>query len=546
MIDNLYIKDFVLIDELNIDFNNGLSTFTGETGAGKSLIVDAIELLMGKRANGDFIRKGKEQCTIEATITLKNMNNVKALELEDIIEDEQVIVTRTIKENGKSNIKINRRSVTNSDIQKLLGHEINISAQKSQDVLADESNHLNFVDAFGNLNEQKSTYQDLYNEYKLINNKLTDLKNKQFNASHIEFIESQIQEIDDLKINQTAYDDLQEQVKRMEVLAKDMEKIQNIKLLLDDLAIGGIYDISKEMDKIDDDFFQNQSSKLKDIYYDLDGINEEMNNYINSVEFDEQVYNDLQKQIFNINRVIHKYGSKFSDMIDAYNDMQEEVNLYNNSNDILNEWQEKNDKAYQKALSMAEKLSKNRHNVAKELEKQFNYEIQDLYLENADLKVAIKQCDMNCNGIDDIKFLISMNKNQEYSSISKSASGGELNRLMLAMISVLAGLDNCSTLIFDEIDSGVSGNVAFKIGEKMHNLAKKYQVFNITHLAPVACFADNHYFVSKNDTSDETLSQVKLLNELEIVDELANITSGSVDEKSREVAKSLIERAKEV
>lgn len=543
MLENIYVKNFVLIDEINLDFNEHLNIFTGETGAGKSLIIDAISLLMGKRANAEYLKNSDHPAIIEAVITIENPQSKHLLnELAIDYDDDQIIVSREIKPNGKSLFKLNNRSITSANLKLLLNNEIDIHSQHDTNYLLDDNHHLMILDRFIDDEDLKKQVSESYYEYLKTSKKIKSLNEQTFNPAQMEFLKSQVQEIDDLNMNESEYDELTKQVKSYESKANNLALMQQIREELANFNEGDLYNISKELTKLDDEDINKLQEQLLDCYYNLDSIKQELLANLNNDDFDEATYNEIQERLFNANRIIRKYGTNFNQLTEAYENMQEELHAYEQKEDILAELNSKLTKQLEIYNKYAQKLHTLRIEKAEELSILVKKEITDLSLPNADFKVEFSEA-MNESGIDDVTFMVSMNKNQPFAKLNKVASGGELNRLMLALKVIFTKANHISTVIFDEIDTGVSGSVAFNIGAKMHKLAKDVQVFSVTHLAPVACFADYYYQVSKVDEKDTTNTKVQLLDENGIIEELALITSGNVDETSKQTANKLRERS---
>lgn len=548
MLNALNIKNFAIIDDLQINFSNGFSVLTGETGAGKSIIIDALGLLIGDRATPSLVKNGANRAFIEGTFFLKKdiKNKIEEI-LDDELEDDYLYVSKDIYIDGRSVSKINGRSITINNLKEIMSLIVDIHSQHDNQYLLNSNNYLSLLDNF--MNEEqlqiKKMYIDSYNQYLMIKKEYEDVLNEKISEQEIEFIKYQNKEIEAVDLKENEIEELQLEQKRIYQFTQFAESVNNTSQLLggDEGAIDKIYLAKKFIEKIsDDEIFAPYYERIDTLYYDLVDILDSLKNDFENLDIDENRINQINERIFKINNLKRKYGKTYEDIQKLYNDNLRKIDLYNNHEEKINELKIKYDNIFNKTYKLGIELSKKRVEVAQKIIKLVDIQLKDLYLNNAKFDISIVNIEnLTKNGIDKVDFLVSMNPGQPLKTISKVASGGEISRLMLGLKVVFTKLSNISTIIFDEVDTGVSGKVATAVGNKMSNLSNDCQVICITHLAQVAAFANNHYHVSKYVEDNNTYTKIKLLNEQEHIKEVAKLISGNeVSEASIEAAKELI------
>ena len=549
MLKHLYIKNFILISELDLDFNTGFSVFTGETGAGKSILIDAIGLLTGNRADTSIIRKGSNKCIIEGVFDINNNQRIKQLLSEAEIDyDSELVVSRIIDASNKSSVRINHRSVTLSFIKNIFSQEIDIHSQHNTQYLLQKNNHLKLLDIFCNNQELLNDVKQAYINYANLKKEYNDKISKTYNESDLEFFQYQINEIDAANLVIGEDIDLQQQEKEIKQFEKSYDAIKNALEIFN--SDDGINDLLAEF------IFQLQGSKLDKItelnqrvnnaYQELIDVNEEINSYFDDFNFDEETINNIQARLFEINNLKRKYGATINAILDKKAEIQNQIDIINNRQIYIEEMEAKIASAYQVFNTKAHKLHLIRVKQAKILEKQIIQELASLELKNAEFSIKIADGKPSQTGLDDIEFFISLNKGANLQALNKVASGGELSRLMLGLKVIFTKLANIKTIIFDEIDTGVSGKVATSIGLKMAKLGKEVQVFSVTHLAQVAACGSYHYHISKNSDEQITNSVCKLLSKQERIDNLADLAYGKISEVNLSASKELLEENQEM
>lgn len=547
MLKSLYIKDYAIIDELNLEFENGLNIFTGETGAGKSIIVGALSLLLKGRGDTSVISTGKDKTIIEGVFDIEDKySEIKnILNEEDIPFDGELIVRRTISNDTHSSIKLNQCTVTLNFLTNLFSNYIDIHSQKDSQYLYHKKNQLTTLDKFSNTLNDLKEYENLYNNYIKLNDELNNLVNHEFNEREIEYLKFDYEELNDAELSLDEENELVHNEKIFKQSEEYINLLNNINSLYSgDDAIKEKIDTLINCINIDDNEIQKQKEKLNDLYYGFDDVISNIKSELEKVADDNLDLNYIEERLYVYSKLKRKHKLETEQLIELKDELKTKLDLLANRDKIIEDkTKEVNDAkklAYEKALSISNK----RKNSAKLLEEEVIKEAKDLLLINTNFNILFNEIEMNSKGIDDVEFLISLNKGEELKPLKNVASGGETSRLMLALKTVFAKISDTGLLIFDEIDTGVSGKVALAVGEKMSLISKDAQVFCITHLAPVAAFADNHYFIYKVDDSSSSKTNVKLLSNDEIVNELATISSSEINDSSTAAAIELLNTVK--
>lgn len=543
MLKSLYIKDFIILDEINLEFQDGFSVFTGETGAGKSIMVDAIGLLCGQRVSGNLVSKNKEYAIIEGVFDLSKQNlAIKQLEESGFEVNEDIVITRIIKSDGKSNIKINNRTVNLSFVKDILDNTIDIHSQHDNQYLLKQSNHIYLLDNYIKEEELLSNVENSYKEYKKLKEEIKKSLSNIYNEEDIEFYNYEIKEIEDSNIKVGEDEFLIKKDKEYTSIWKNIEKVNTALSIYDGGFQEDFFEISKLTKGIYNKEMEIVSEEISNAYYNLEDAIEKIRNYIDTLEVSEEEINKVQERLFEINRLKRKYGGSIENILKYKDDLINKIEIINNKQEYLNKMQIKLDKCFEKFNKYAKKIHDIRVKKSKDLDLEITKNLKELMLPNATFKTVILENDINKFGFDKVEFLISMNIGEDLKPLSDVASGGELSRLMLGLKVIFNNLQGISTIIFDEIDTGVSGPVANAIGLKMKELSKKTQVFSITHLAQVASFSDQHYHVIKIDNNVKTTTIIKKLNEEEIIKELAILFSGDATKLSIEAASELFRK----
>jgi len=543
MLKSLYIKDYAIIDELQIDFDEGFSVFTGETGAGKSIIVGALSYLIKGKADTSIIRTGTDKAIIEGVFTIEDYMK-DTLNEADIEYDDELIVRRIISKDNKNSIRINQCSVTLNFLIDLFNEHIDIHSQKDSQYLLNKKNHLLLLDTYCKNNQLLSDYQKKYREYLSCLNEYNDLLNNTYNESEIDYLKFDLNELEQAKLNLDEEEELQEKEKRYKFLEKYINSLNNAIELFD--GDGGIKEkldiLTRELD-IDDTTIDHIKENIESSYYNLIDEVDKLKNVLNSFSDDDFNIEYIEERLYTYSKLKRKHNLDVKGLIDKIDSIKEKLRFFEDKDNVLNEKKKQLDTLYNEATALAKSLHENRFNQAKLLEIQVIKETADLMLNHINFEVNFNEIELNINGIDDVEFYISLNKGEDLKPLRNVASGGEISRLMLALKSVFTSLSDTSLLIFDEIDTGVSGKTSLAVGQKMAKIAKDSQVITITHLAAVAACAKNHFYIYKNDDSKVSKTLIKKLNKDEIINELAFISSADNSKSSLSAAKELYETA---
>lgn len=543
MIESLYIENFAIIDQVQIDFQSGMTVLTGETGAGKSIIIDAIGQLIGQRSQPSFVKNGADYAFIEGVFS-SNKEIDKILLDNNFPIDEHLVISKKINRDGKSAIKINYRNSSQLLLKKIMSQIVDIHSQFETHQLFNESYHLKLLDNFiGNeLTDLKKEYLTLYQTYKNLNQKYLSLTKEELTDEQLDFYLAQLEEIEELDLENFDEEEFLKERNNLLNYEKNSQHIKNYKALMD--SSKGIMDLFKqslnELSYIEIDDIKHNYDQLYDLYYTVDGINQDIYDQFSQSYFSEEHYNEVQETFFKLNKLKRKYGQTIDAIIDFKNSLIEKIELFKNRDQMIENINLKLKKTENQLIYYAKKISILRKNKALELEKEVKYILNQMYLQQVQFKFDFQINDFNDNGIDNVKIVVSTNSGQPLQPLQKIASGGELSRIMLAIKAVSQNPKDGGTIIFDEADTGVSGKVAESIGHVMKKISKKQQVVCITHLAQVACFANNHLFIEKEQMDNTSKVHVRLLNEKESVYELAKMISG------KEITQQSIDHAKKL
>ena len=540
MITNLHIKNIGIIEDLNIDFNKGLNVLTGETGAGKTLIIDSLQIISGGRFSKEMIRRGENNSFVELCMYVPN--SPKA-------EDGNIIVSREINTNGKNMCKINGRMVTVNELKEFMAEFIEIHGQNDTQGLLNSKKHLNYLDGFSGekLVKLKNRYQELYLEYIKIQKELKanfgDDKERQ---RKIDLLQYQIKEIEEADLKENEEEELEEQRNIIANSAKISENLQKANSLIEDGGIDNISMAIRALEKIEDidKKYQETSTNLKNLYYELQEVARDINGYKDDTYFDENERNEIEERLDLIRLLKRKYGNTIKEILEYREKIEQELDKIENAEEYNNKLKTQIKEIETEMTEKAQEMHEIRKLAGSKLSLEINNELQELEMKNAKISVNVKYVENEffTTGKDIVKFYIATNVGEEEKELSKIASGGEMSRIMLAIKKVLAEYDNISILVFDEIDTGISGKAANSVGNKLKSIAGNHQVLCISHLPNIVAQADYNYFISKNVIEDRTKTQIKLLKENEVIEEIARISSGEINEVTMQYATELRNR----
>lgn len=532
MLKSLFISSFVIIDQTTVDFDEGMTALTGETGAGKSIIINALEQLCGARASSSLVRKGSKKAVIEGVFDM-NDSIQKVLDELNIDGDDDLIITKEILDNGRSTIKINYRTVTNSALKQVAPYLLDIHSQYQTQEIFNVKNHLKILQSFMNHQDDSllSEYHKHYFEYKKISQKIKKLEQEDLSDERIEYYQKQYDELKDFEYTDEIIDQLEEELRMMKNYESMHKYMTDFNEAMSDKqgALNQINDALSALGHMNDtESFSALYDEFYNQYYSMQDIVDRIGTAFDSIDFDEYRFNELQEELFTIHRLQRKYGYSVDDIYQAQTELKEKLDAALNREDVLADLNKQKDQAYHEAYQIASKLTSLREEQGLIFVDTLEKELKDLYLPDAKLKIDIKECSLSDTGKDDITFMVSMNKGQAFTPLNETASGGEISRLMLAIKTITMNQNQMNTLVFDEIDTGVSGKVADAIGLKMHSISLNNQVLCITHLPQVAIHADHHYAIKKSSHDEETYSTLAVLSEDERIEEIAKMLSGDV------------------
>lgn len=538
MIEQLSVKDYVLFKSCIIDFTDGMSVITGETGAGKSLLIDAIGYLSGNRIKSNVIRNGKDKAILSMVLTSNDRVNA-ILEENGFEVDDQVIISRTILNNNKSTVRINQQITTLSFVRKIVNLLVDIHSQMDTYRLMDTSVQMELLDSYAKTMDLKASVKEAYVKYSNVLHELETLKNEEFSDAELEFLTAQLDEIENANIQEDELDALNDQIHAATSWYKNSEDLSSCLYEIDkeNGALDSLYTLYKQASK--SPILNDYEESFKNLYYYLQSVDEELKHMRDTHSNDSLDLDSLQSRQYLIKKLYRKYGGSYTSLMESKKSITDKIDRIIHRQDVFDKLEKEKEESFTAYMKLANALSLKRKEVFSQLESKVMEHCKDLMLENARFMISCMEKKPSSNGIDDIEFLVSMNPGQDFSSLSASASGGELSRLMLALKVVFQATNGIETIIFDEIDTGVSGKVALAMGAKMKALSKNYQVLCITHLASVAVYANTHYLVNKKASASETITSVQELDQDKTIQELAIMTSGEASQKAKESMQDL-------
>lgn len=538
MIEQLSVKDYVLFKSCIIDFKNGMSVITGETGAGKSLLIDAIGYLSGDRIKSNVIRNGKDKAILSMVLTSNEKVNA-ILEENGFEVDDQVIISRTVLNNNKSTVRINQQITTLSFVRKIVNLLVDIHSQMDTYRLMDTSVQMELLDSYAKTMGLKASVNEAYVKYSNVLHELETLKNEEFSDAELEFLTAQLDEIENANVQENELDALNDQIHEATSWYKNSEDLSSCLYEIDkeNGALDSLYTLYKQASK--SPILNDYEESFKNLYYSLQSVDEELKHMRDTHSNDSLDLDSLQSRQYLIKKLYRKYGGSYTSLMESKKSITDKIDRIIHRQDVFDKLEKEKEESFTLYMKLANALSLKRKDVFSQLESKVMEHCKDLMLENARFMISCMEKKPSNNGIDDIEFLVSMNPGQDFSSLSASASGGELSRLMLALKVVFQASNGIETIIFDEIDTGVSGKVALAMGAKMKALSKNYQVLCITHLASVAVYANTHYLVNKKTSASETITSVQELDQDKTIQELAVMTSGEASQKAKESMQDL-------
>ncbi|MEW9049706.1 MAG: DNA repair protein RecN [Neobacillus sp.] len=539
MLSELSIKNFAIIEALTVSFNKGLTVLTGETGAGKSIIIDAIHLLVGGRGSAEFVRHGEEKAEIEGLFQLDDIKHPcysKVMEFGIEIEDGMVVLRRDISRSGKSVCRVNGKLVTISTLREIGSTLVDIHGQHEHQDLMDETRHLNLLDQFGidEISQSYSEYQSVFRQYETTYQRLKSLsENEQQTAHRLDLIQFQYDEIQkaNLKLNED------------EALFEEKRRLSNFERIFEAIQAGynalngdqkGLDWIGMVMGHLEDaaaidDSYKEVYELIMTSFYQLEDAARSLRNELDQLEFDPQRLNEIEERLNEINQLKRKYGKTIEEIVEYAAKIEEEIETLLNKETHITQLEKELASVKQDLLLEAKQLTELRKKWAKKLTSLIHNELKELYMAKTIFEIRFESVlpHFTKSGVDHVEFYISTNPGEPLKPLSKIASGGELSRIMLALKSIFSKHQGVTSIIFDEVDTGVSGRVAQSIAEKIYRVAIDSQVLCISHLPQVAAMADTHLFISKVTKGGRTKTALTPLSKDEKVKEIGRMISGT-------------------
>ena len=535
MLLEISIKNFAIIQSISLNFEEGMTVLTGETGAGKSIIIDAMNMMLGARATTDVIRHGAPKAEIEGLFSLENSRVLQEIFDEQGLEmSDEIIIRREILQNGRSISRVNGQMV-NLSVLKAIGQQlVDIHGQHDQEELMRPHRHIQMLDEFGDADffELKEAYQTSFDDYRQMRKQVLDIKKNQLeHKARIEMLEFQMAEIE--AANLKAGEDV--------ILNQERDKLLNHKNIADTLtnaysmldneefsSLANVRSAMNDMESLEeyDPDYREISSSLSETYYVLEDITKRLESIIDDLDFDGNRLMQVESRLDLIHTITRKYGGSVDEVLEYFAKITDEYNLLTGNNLSSEDMEVELKKLEKNLVDLASQVAQARHHLAQDLEAEIKQELQDLYMEKAQFQVRFTSGKFSREGNESVEFYISTNPGEDFKPLVKVASGGELSRLMLAIKSAFSRKEGKTSIVFDEVDTGVSGRVAQAIAQKIHKIGQNGQVLAISHLPQVIAIADYQFFIEKISNEHSTVSTVRLLTVEERVEEVAKMLAG--------------------
>ncbi len=550
MLIQLNIKNFALIEEIKVEFDDGFNILSGETGAGKSILIDAIDYVLGGKFSKSLIRTGEEKTFVEAIFSIDNEFVKKELDELDIEYEDIIIISREYTISGKSIIKVNGRSLIISQLKKIREKILDIHGQHQNQTLLDRGSHIIYLDNFigEKIKEPLKKFNELRERLNEIKAKILKINGNEDREKLIDYTKFQIDDIKKGNLRVGEEEELKEEFNYL----SNAEKINNsLKLSCELLnyredgnsVLESLSRVISELSSVEKNsqVIGEKKAVIEEAYYNIEEVSRELRDIAEDTVYDENKLEKINERIYEINGYKKKYGNTIEEVIEYFNKLKENYNELVNAAEILKELEEEEKHVLNEMKTVGDTIHKIREKFSEILKESLLKELAYVGLEKSTMEIQVKLCEnYNERGFDEVSFLISTNTGEPVKPLEKVLSGGELSRIMLAFKCVFADKDGISTLIFDEIDTGVSGAVAQRIGEKMYQVSLNHQVLCITHLPQIAILSDHHYFVSKSIRDNKTFTNIKILNKDEKIHQVATMLGGN------EVTKATYENVKEM
>lgn len=550
MLIELNIENFALIQELSVEFGEGFNILSGETGAGKSILIDTIDYVLGGKFSKDQIRYGESKTVVEAVFSIENDEIYEVLDELSIEKDEMLIIRRETTLHGKSLIKVNGRSIVISQLKKIREKLLDIHGQHQNQNLLNRNTHILYIDEFYNdkIEKMLQDFGDLRHKYLQNVEKINSLRGNEDREKLADYIKFQIEDIEKANLKVNEEEDLKDEFNMLsnaEKISSSLVKSYGyLNSTNDGLSVlEGLSKVISELSNVEDhsEIIREKKNQIEEAYYNLEEVTREIRDIGSEIHYDEDRLAKINERIYNISLYKKKYGNSIQEILENLENLKIKYNEMVNSEEIIKSIKEELKLLEEKMKAIGEKLHNLRKEASKLLEVKIKEELSYVGLEKAVIKIdVILSEEMNSRGYDEVQFLVSANPGEPLKPLEKVLSGGELSRIMLALKCVFVDKDKIPTLIFDEIDTGISGAIGKRVGEKMYEVSIKHQVLCITHLPQIAALSDNHYFVSKKVEDGKTFTSIRMLNKEDKIKEIAKMVGGD------EISDVTIENASEM
>ena len=536
MVTTLHIKNVGIIDDINIELNEGFNVLTGETGAGKTLIIGSLAILAGGRFSKEMIRNGEEFSFVEANFYCPN---------NELAIDNNIIVSREIHLNGRNSCKINGRLVTVNELKEFMSKILDIHGQHDSQLILNPMQHIIYLDKFigKELEDNLNKYKVKLAEYNTLKQELKNTYGEdQEKERRLDLLRYQYNEIEQANLKENEEEELEEKHKMMQNAEKLKDNLCEVDNELNENAVVAISNAIRSLEKIQDcgSKYTEKLSILKSSYYDIQELARDLSYMREDVNFDEEERNQIENRLDLIYSLKRKYGNTISEILEFQNNVELEIHKIENLDEYHKKIKTQIETIKKELFEIANQISNTRAKYANELSYKINQELRDLEMPNAKFEIKVNKTEKFYeNGIDEVEFMICTNIGEGLKPLAKIASGGEMARIMLGIKNVLADVDEVSTLVFDEIDTGISGKASKAVAEKMKSISNLHQVICITHLPSIAAKGDYNYYISKQTKENKTYTSIKLLNEEETIEEIARISSGEITEIAKAHAQEL-------
>ncbi|MFS9142000.1 DNA repair protein RecN [Streptococcus infantis] len=551
MLLEISIKNFAIIESISLNFEQGMTVLTGETGAGKSIIIDAMNMMLGARATTEVIRHGAPKAEIEGLFSIESNRALEEIFDEQGLElSDEIIIRREILQNGRSISRVNGQMVNLSVLRTIGQQLVDIHGQHDQEELMRPHRHIQMLDEFGDTSffELKEAYQASFDNYRRMRKQVLDIKkNQQEHKARIEMLEFQMAEIE--AANLKAGEDVTLNQERDKLLNHKhiADTLTNAYSMLDNEEFSSLANVRSAMNDMEsleefDPEYREISSSLSESYYVLEDITKRLESIIDDLDFDGNRLMQVESRLDLIHTITRKYGSSVDDVLEYFAKITDEYNLLTGNNLSSEDMEIELKKLEKNLVDLAGQVAQARHKIAQDLEAEIKQELQDLYMEKAQFQVRFSQGKFSREGNESVEFYISTNPGEDFKPLVKVASGGELSRLMLAIKSAFSRKEGKTSIVFDEVDTGVSGRVAQAIAQKIHKIGQHGQVLAISHLPQVIAIADYQFFIEKISNEYSTVSTVRLLTVEERIEEVAKMLAGeNVTEAALNQARELLQ-----